>query len=306
MANLPTTEQLEISDLVLDYDAETLERRPVLWRPVLEHFVSGGNRRAAAVVRSLPKRGEYFDEAGIDRVLVMSHMELQRIEEEFLHGHRILDLVRAMIAACEAGDVPRPWRIVDVGCGLGYVVRWLTSFGGLGSDVELVGVDYNRSFIVAASRLAELEGLRCRFEVANAFKLEQPATLFISSGVLHHFRGAQLREFFGAQEAPTTAGFLHTDILPSPLSPLGAWIYHQARMRQPLARHDGYLSARRAHAGSLLTAEASAACPSLHVHLYDRATIPLLNVFQSVVGVRPELEQAFYAQLAQRGMDLGE
>lgn len=148
-------DDLEISDLVVDYDPETLQRRPVRWRAVLEYFESRGNRTAARIVRSLPRRGEFLDDAEVDRILLVAHMELQRLEEEFLHGQRILDLVRAMVTAAELHGVPKPFRVVDVGCGLGYIVRWLTCFGGLGAGVELIGLDYNARFIRAAQALAE-------------------------------------------------------------------------------------------------------------------------------------------------------
>ncbi len=301
---MPAEPDLEISDLVVRFDPETLERQPVPHAPVLEYFRSRGNRAAARVVQKLKKQGEHFDNDAVDDVLLLSHMELQRLEEEFLHGHRVLDLVRAVVSACEVNGVARPYRVVDVGCGLGYVVRWLTSFGGLGADVELIGVDYNTRFIRAARALAEQEGLRCRFEVANAFELAEPGTVFISSGVLHHFRGAELEQFFAAQSKQTTAAFLHTDIVPSPLSPVGAWIYHQARMRQALARHDGTLSAKRAHPASTLIAAAETACPEFTIHLHDRGTVPLLNVFQSLVGIRPNMEPAFLEALRRRHVEL--
>lgn len=291
-------DDLEISDLVVDYDPDTLQRRPVRWQAVVEYFQSR-NRSAARIVRSLPKRGEFLDDAGVDRILLVSHMELQRLEEEFLHGQRILDLVRAMVAAAEAHGVPKPYRVVDIGCGLGYVVRWLTCFGGLGAGVELIGVDYNARFIRAAQMLAEEEGLRCRFEVGNAERLAEPTTFYISSGVLHHFRGTALVDFL-AQQGSAMTGFLHTDIRPSWVTPFGAWLYHLARMREPLARHDGTFSALRAHSAATLLKAAQSGCPRLRIHIDDRGTLPIFNVFQSLVGVRPDLEQTFLAELARR------
>jgi len=151
-------------------------------------------------------------------------------------------------------------------------------------------VDYNARFIRVAQALAEREGLRCRFEVGNAFTLGTPATCYLSSGVLHHFRGTHLTDFFARQAVAGSFGFLHTDILPSALTPLGAWLYHRARMRQPLARHDGTLSAVRAHSGATLLAAARAGCPQFAVHIHNRGTTRLLNVFQTVIGVRPDLE----------------
>lgn len=51
------------------------------------------------------------------------------------------------------------------------------------------GVDYNEALVAEAERLAALEKLNCRFEVANAFVMDEPTNLFISTGVLHHFWG---------------------------------------------------------------------------------------------------------------------
>jgi len=295
-------DDLEISDLIVDYDASSLERKRVRWQPVLEYFRGRRDRAATRIVGSLPRDGEFFDNDEIDQILLMSHMELQRLEEEFLHGQRILDLVRAMVTAAELHGVPKPFRAVDIGCGLGYIVRWLTCFGGLGAGVELVGVDYNACFVRTARVLAEQEGLRCRFEVGNAESLAAPATFYLSSGVLHHFRGRDLTDFFARQNTGVI-GFLHTDIRPSSITPLGAWLYHLARMRQPLARHDGTLSAVRAHAAVTLLQAARTGCPELRIHVDDQGTLPIFNVFQSVLGVRPELEEAFLAALAKRKVE---
>lgn len=292
-------DDLEISDLVVDYDPDTLARRPVRWRAVLEYFQSRGNRSAVRIVRSLPRRGEFLDDAEVDRILLVSHMELQRLEEEFLHGQRILDLVRAMVTAAEVHGVPKPYRVVDIGCGLGYIVRWLTCFGGLGAGVELIGVDYNARFVRAAQTLAEEEGLRCRFELGNAERRAEATTFYISSGVLHHFRGAALVDFLARQGSAVT-GFLHTDIRPSWITPFGAWLYHLARMREPLARHDGTFSALRAHSAATLLNAAQKGCPHLCIHIDDRGTLPIFNVFQSLCGVRADLEHSFLSELARR------
>jgi SAM-dependent methyltransferase len=113
---------------------------------------------------------------------------MQRLAEAFQHGRRVLELLAPMLAAAKACGRPAPYRVVDTGCGTGYAIRWLAACGALGPDVRLVGVDFNRALIDEARRLAALEGLDCRFESANAFAPDQPATLFLSTGVVHHFR----------------------------------------------------------------------------------------------------------------------
>ncbi len=302
---LVLSDSLEISDLIVAYDSDTLARKPVRAERVLDYFSERRNRTAMRIVRALPLDGEYLNAQAVDDLLLRSHLELQRLNEEMLHGERVLQLLKPILNALRAAKVPPPWRIVDIGCGLGYVIRWLTLRGGLGPEVKLVGVDYNEGLVNCAKRSAEFEGLRCDFSVANAFKLDQPATIYLSSGVLHHFRGAGLQEFFAKQDSAQV--FLHFDILPTWLAPIGAWIFHQARMRVAMARHDGVLSARRAHSSSTLLNAARTGCPHLRVGIYDGIVkkLPLTHIFHSVVGMTPSLEPACRAQLGKSASRLG-
>src|SRR5688572_28359068 len=129
----------EISDEIVAFDPETLARLPVRKRDVVEKFRSLGNARAASVVESLPEIGGYLDSGAVDALLIRVHRELQRMSEEFEHGRRMLELVRPMIETLRAAGHPRPIRVCDLGCGIGFVIRWLAARGNLGDDVELVG-----------------------------------------------------------------------------------------------------------------------------------------------------------------------
>lgn len=192
-----------------------------------------------------------------------------------------------------------------VGCGLGYLVRWLAARGRLGDDVELVGCDYNRALIEAARHHAAAERLRCTFRVANAFTLEKAATVFLSTGVLHHFRGPGLERFFAEQRH--ASAFVHIDIKPSYLAPVGSLVFHLARMREPVARHDGTQSAVRAHAGALLLTAARAGAPAMRVALFDGAVsaVPITHTMHAVVGLKPSLEAAFRRGLGPLAARLG-
>ena len=142
------------------------------------------------------------------------------------------DLVAPMIDVARRRAGGRRVRVVDLGCGMGFVVRWLAARGGLGPDVELIGADCNRALVTAAQRLAEEERLDCRFVAGNAFALREPADVIISIGVLHHFRGDELAAVFAQHERSPATGFVHVDIRPSPIAPIGSWIFHRARMRR--------------------------------------------------------------------------
>src|SRR6478735_1954722 len=168
---------------------------------VVERLRASGQERAARIVSRLPvTEGDVLDMRHVDALGIRVHAELQRLAEELLLWRRVratlapllVDLRhRASVAAASGESVPRPLRIVDVGCGLGYVVRALAARGDLGADVELVGVDLNPVLVGEARRLAQVEGLAARFVVGDALDPgvavdDGAITLVISTGLLHH------------------------------------------------------------------------------------------------------------------------
>jgi 2-polyprenyl-3-methyl-5-hydroxy-6-metoxy-1,4-benzoquinol methylase len=294
----------EISDLIVDYDAATLARRDVMKQHVLDTLRDGRvPSRAVRVARTLVEQRGYVDRAHVDGILVRSHLELQRLHEEFRVGATVRSLLVPMLALIRTSITQRPIRVVDLGCGMGFILRWLAARGQLGDDIELIGADYNVALIDAAQRLADEEQLRCKFVVANAFDLETPAHAVISTGVLHHFRGDSLAQVFAQHQQSTALGFVHVDIRPSKIAPLGAWVFHQARMREPLARFDGFWSAVRAHSTQTLLDAVAQGAPE-----FTRATVDarpglmaLLRIFHAAVGVRRELAEQLPAAYASFG-----
>jgi len=287
--------QPEISDLIVDYEPATLARRDVARDTVLAALAG----RARSIASAIPHTGGLLDRRAVDGILVRSHLELQRLHEEFRVGEMMKGLLGPLLALVRAATRERPIRLVDLGCGMGFVVRWLAARGQLGEDVELVGADYNLALVRAAQRLADDERLPCRFVAANAFRLEQPAHVVMSTGVLHHFRGDALPAVFADHDRSGALAFLHADIRPSKLAPLGAWIFHQARMREPLARFDGYWSAVRAHSADDLRAAVPAA---FQLAMLDArpGIAGLLRIFQVAIGSRTGDLRAAYAPYGRR------
>ena len=225
---------------------------------------------------------------------------MQRSSEEFQHGRARLELVTPILTALRNCGVPGPYRIVDIGCGTGYVIRWLAANGGFGLDVQLIGVDLNKALMDEATRLAARERLNCRFEVANAFALDQPATVFLSTGVIHHFRGDGLTEFFRQHDRAQARAFAHFDFQPNIFARPGAWLFHYIRMREPLSQHDGVISARRAHTAATLLAAArqtTFACGMYSTRVWN---LPIPRVFHTLLGIRPEFVSAFRDALGSR------
>jgi SAM-dependent methyltransferase len=278
---------IEITDLLWAVTSSG-ERLPVPKAEVLARLGASGQRRARRIVSRMPASTGMLDDAHVDALGVRVHCELQRLTEELQLPRRVTALLKPLVSG-----LPGPVRVVDVGCGLGYVIRWLATTCALGRDVELVGVDLNPVLAGEAARLAHDERLRCWFIHGDAFEpgvaVEDGArTIIISTGLMHHFPSAELPGFFAAQHRLRVAAFAHWDIAPCLWSTFGAWMFHQARMREPVARHDGVLSARRAHTAAVLAAAAADGAPGYAVQVLERTRWhPLaVDVLRPVTGVR--------------------
>lgn len=280
---------VEITDLLWPLDGSG-DRLPVVQTEVVSLLSDRGQRQAARIVARMPSRGGCIDEAFLDALAVRVHHELQRLGEELQLDRRVAALLEEPLRRLRASGTG-PVRVVDVGCGTGHVVRAAAAHRYFSPDVELVGVDLNPVVIGEARRLARLEGLDCEFVNGDAFApgtaITDPArTIVISTGLLHHLGEADLTELFAVQARLGVAGFAHWDIAPCVWSTVGAWLFHQARMREPVSRHDGVLSARRAHSAQTLLAAARAAAAGYAPTVlegprwYPRA----LDVLRPVVG----------------------
>jgi SAM-dependent methyltransferase len=282
-------ERVEITDLLWDWHDSGVRKRVSL-DAVTERLEAAGQHRAARIVRGMPSRDGWLSTDETDALLLRVHCELQRLGEELQLARRVAETLSAWVRRQRPGV---PLRVVDIGCGLGYVLRWLASYRVLGPGVELVGVDLNRHLVAHASSLAAAEGLPCRFVTGDAFEPgvavdDGSRCMMISSGLLHHLPAAELPAFFAAQQRLEVAAFAHWDVDPSRWSTLGAWIFHVARMREPVSRHDGVLSARRAHPAATLLAAARGGTSGYELSCVDEpAWRPrLLNVLRPITGTR--------------------
>lgn len=282
---------LEITDLLWPLNADG-HRIPVVIDEVIEQLLDRGQRRAAAIVRTMPAIDGHLDPHYVDRLGIRVHCELQRLTEELQLGRRVTELlVTAVRRLRESG--PGPVRIVDIGCGLGYVIRSMAARADLDHEVELVGVDLNPVLIDEARRLAIHEGLRCHFVHGDALRAgvaidDGPRTIVISTGLLHHLNESDLAGFFAGQADLGVAAFAHWDVAPCFWSTLGAWVFHRARMREPVSRHDGVLSARRAYPAAVLESAARSGAPTYACEVREgsRWHPRAIDVLRPLVGWR--------------------
>jgi 2-polyprenyl-3-methyl-5-hydroxy-6-metoxy-1,4-benzoquinol methylase len=302
-------DQPEITDLIVQHDPHTLQRLPVRKQDIVEVFSTFGNRQALRAVAALSERDGALENREIDALLLTVHWEMQRLAEEFYHGHRVWELLCPVLACIRQAGVRGTVRIADVGCGIGYTARWLAANIPLADfDIEVTGMDLNSTLVKEANRLALREGLPCRFLHCDAFSDAYRSHVFLSTGVVHHFRGDALFQFLRRHDRPDTHAFLHFDFNPSFLAPIGSWFFHKLRMRTAIARHDGVLSAARAYNGRTLTEAARTAAPRFAAGIYGARiwNTPLRRVFHTLVGIRHQLVAELRRQLGPYGPRLGE
>ncbi len=302
-------EQPEITDLIVRHNPLTLGREPVRKREVLKTFQEFGNRQAMRAVEKLPEWDGALVDAAVDRTMLAVHWEMQRLAEEFYHGHRVWEILRAAVTALRKTGFLSKIRIVDVGCGIGYTPRWLAArVSAREQGLEFAGVDLNSTLIREATRLAEAERLDCQFFHGDAFSPELAGNIVISTGVVHHFRGAALEEFLRRHDREETQAFFHFDFQPWLLAPVGSYFFHRLRMRTAIARHDGVLSAARAHTAETLVDAARKGAPGFASGIYGARiwNTPAPRVFHTLVGLRRPLLEEFRAQLGHRARRLEE
>jgi len=287
---------VEITDLLWHYDPLTGGRVPVERAAVVTRLNASGQRRAARIVGRLANDGRYIDHAECDATLVRIHCELQRLGEELQLGRRIAATLTPWVRALREERPRLPVRIVDVGCGIGYAIRWLAAHRALGEGVELFGVDLNEALVGHDTRLAEAERLSCQFVAGDALAPgaavgDGQQTIVISSGLVHHLSAKELPGFFAAQQRLGVAAFAHWDVDPSPWSTLGAWVFHRARMREPISRHDGVLSVRRAHTSATLLGAARSGAADYETRCTDapRWRPRFTEVLRPITGSRPPI-----------------
>lgn len=277
---------VEVLDVIVDVSGH--RNRPVARDGALRRCERAGDQWARRLVASVPAREGFFESARVNELVIDVHREIDRLSRAARHGPRVRAALWPMVMVLRESGVAPPYRIVDHGCGTGYLLRWLAAHG-TPPDVELVGVDLNPILVAEATRLAADAGLACRFEVGDALEPDHDAALIVSTALLHHLDAEELRGYFAAQAQGSATGFLHIDLRPTHLTVLGIALVHYLLMRVAVSRHDGIRSAQRAHPTSTLVAAARSAAGDFSVasgglHPLD----PLGPMLSVLTGLRPQ------------------
>lgn len=202
---------------------------------------------------------EMMDEPDQDpEELAVSLRDLRGVNR-WLGGTRLIRRLLAPMIRRVAGPV----RVLDVGSGSGDVPLALASWGrGRGTRLEVLATDFH-------PRTVELAGLHTasdpdvRVEAADARSLPYPDGSFsfaLCATALHHFEADEAVRALAELGRVASAGVVVTDLRRSLPGLLGAELLARTVWRgNPVTRHDGPLSVRRAFTGRELAALAERA-----------------------------------------------
>ena len=121
---------LEITDLLWPVDSRGAPV-PAVKADVVNALRVRGQRDAARIVSAIPAVQGVLDPAYVDALGLRVHRELQRLGEELQLARRVAALLSPLVEGLRAGGAGRV-RVVDVGCGLGFVVRSIAASCALG------------------------------------------------------------------------------------------------------------------------------------------------------------------------------
>lgn len=178
------------------------------------------------------------------------------------------------------------FSLLDVGCGHGDMLRRIARWARrTGRHATLTGVDQNPNAIPVA-RAATPAALAVRYHVVDAEPvvdaMPAPPDFLISSLVAHHMTDAALVAFLRWMDATARRGWFVNDLHRHPVACHGFRLLAAAMRWDPIVRHDGALSVRRAFtradwAGLLHAAGLEAGAASVRWHLPFRLCVGRLR-----------------------------
>jgi ubiquinone/menaquinone biosynthesis C-methylase UbiE len=164
----------------------------------------------------------------------------------FLGGNQItIAGIRKLI---QSKPNQKEWRIVDVGCGDGEMLRHIAStFKHNPLKLHLIGVDINTESIQKAQEVSsEYENIH--FEVMDILEIESdalPCDILICNLTMHHFSDKEIHIFLDKFYKLAHVGVVINDLERSAIAYQLFRGFSRIFMKSPIARHDGRISIAR-------------------------------------------------------------
>jgi ubiquinone/menaquinone biosynthesis C-methylase UbiE len=200
-------------------------------------------------VRRLPATPELLDGPLDDVAALRGNLRDLRRVNRYLGGSLLSGQAVDVLLAGERG----PHSLLDVGTGAADIpLALLRAAAAGGRDLRIVGLDSRPEVLEAARsidpRLGDLRNLQ--LSIADARALPYPDRTFDivhASLVVHHLEPVEAVAFLREARRVARLGVVVNDLVRGRLQWAGAWLLTRLATRNPLTRHDGPLSVRRAY-----------------------------------------------------------
>jgi ubiquinone/menaquinone biosynthesis C-methylase UbiE len=200
-------------------------------------------------VRRLPATPELLDGPLDDVAALRGNLRDLRRVNRYLGGSLLSGQAVDVLLAGKRG----PHSLLDVGTGAADIpLALLRAAAAGGRDLRIVGLDSRPEVLEAARsidpRLGDLRNLQ--LSTADARALPYPDRTFDivhASLVVHHLEPVEAVAFLQEARRVARLGVVVNDLVRGRLQWAGAWLLTRLATRNPLTRHDGPLSVRRAY-----------------------------------------------------------
>lgn len=159
-------------------------------------------------------------------------------------------ILRRLVPFFEHAQAGRPLRVLDVGTGGGDLARAIARRARrTGHGVRVIGLDLHLAILQHAAR-AGRGTPEIRLVAGDALALPvRPGTVDVAvcSLLLHHLPEEGVVHLLRALADTARVGFVVSDLRRGRLAWTVAWLVTRLLSRNPLTRHDGPLSVRRAY-----------------------------------------------------------
>lgn len=167
------------------------------------------------------------------------------------------ELVGCIVPFLARTEGGRPLTVLDVGTGGGDLALAIADAASIrGRPARVIGLDNHPAILAHASRaVRHAPGVRLVAGDALALPFRpRSIDLAVCSLVFHHLPEEGVVALLSALAASVRLGFVVSDLRRGRAAWVAAWLLTRALSRNPLTRHDGPLSVRRAYTAAELAA----------------------------------------------------
>lgn len=190
---------------------------------------------------------ELMDDAELPEAELRLALKDLAVVNKYLGGNQIT--ITALEGMITSQPDKKLWRVMDVGCGDGEVLRQIARhFKNLDYKIEFIGLDINEKSIARARKKSE--GIsHLTFSTQNILTLDAATAgcdIILCTLTMHHFTDQQICTFIKTFVQLASTGVIINDLQRSKIAYRLFQLFSGIFMKSKIAKYDGKVSIARA------------------------------------------------------------